>query len=108
MDCSVCGFIDNECNNSILEGGYVARICDNCLNQYQADIYEKFPIEKQIRFRYLQKLEELTEEQAEEYVKLIHSFFFFTKSWVESKGDHPNDETELMRLQEMWTGKNGE
>jgi len=65
-------------------------------------------MEKQARFRYLQKLKELTEEQALEYVQLIHDFFFFTERWVKGMGDSPDDESDLMRLHEMWTGKNGE
>lgn len=108
MDCSVCGFVDVECNNSILEGGYIARICDHCLNRYQADLYSQFPFQKQVRLRYLQKLEEFDEGQAEEYVMIIHDFFFFSKKWVEGKGDHPEDDSDLVRLHEMWTNQESE
>ena len=108
MDCTVCGFIDDELDVIMLEGGYVAKICDNCFNRYRSDVYQNFPIEKQVKFQYLHKLEELTEKQAGEYVQLVHEYFFFTKKWVEGKGDSPDDESELVRLQEMWTGKNGD
>ncbi len=103
MECKKCREVNEDTGINILEGGYITRLCENCINRFQSDLYTMFPFNKQVRYRYLQRLEELTEDQSSEVTKLLHEYFFFSKKWIE--GDFVHADQLLDTVEKMWGGE---
>ena len=99
MECKKCRTDDDDVSTNVLEGGYITKLCEDCLNKFQYDLYTSFSFDNQVRFRYLQRLEELTEDQAEELTRLVHSFFEFSRTWVENG---VMSENILGRINKLW------